>query len=227
MLQLDSSGRGNASVAAPTRRGFSASALLERSAPRHATGGRGGLSPTRPLGRRAAAGESLPGKGPLTRALLSLAVLLGVAGLVLGGMTTEALATTSKSHKGAPVGEAVVFGVITDRAGHGLEGFTVTASHREGRRQIVDVRTVSASDGTYRLTLAAIPSSGSEQGSSWRGTRDRSGHPKRWTEIITITGPRGRPTVQVHLKVGGGETHRVDAKVVHRVRMWVFPVFAY
>lgn len=175
----------------------------------------------------------------MVRALLSLVVVLGVTGLVKGGVTSEALAITHRSHHGSTTqatSQAVVFGAVTDRAGRALPGFTVTASHREGRRQVKDGNTVTGADGTYRLSLTLDRSAhqinrhGEHSGPGRRsrtGQNSRSRAAKPPTEIVTITGPRGRPTARVRLQVREGDTYQLDATVVHSVRLWVFPVFAY
>ena len=133
-------------------------------------------------------------------------VLLLVGAFLTGDLNSPELALAHpiaekhRSHKG-PGDTVTVYGRIDGKD----VPYRVVATHKKGRKTIVDAETRTAPDGTYRLTI-----------------KRTSG-----VERITVTGAKGKEKATTFIVLHKRVDYRLDGWQKFRLRLWFFPVFGY
>lgn len=137
----------------------------------------------------------------IMRAATSMLVLALVGLFITGDLTSAELALASPVSRPGSGENVTVYGRITGDDGP----YQVLASHRERRRSVVDARTTTAADGTYRLTV------------------DRT----RGIESISVIGATGKERATTIIVLRRWIDYRLDGRLRFRLKLWFFPVFGY
>jgi len=133
-------------------------------------------------------------------------VLLALAAFITGDLNSPELvlaqpvAYTHKSHEGSDH-TVTVYGRIDGRDAP----YRVVATHKKGRKTVVDAETRTSLDGTYRLTI-----------------KRTSG-----LERITVIGAKGKEKATTYIVLHRRVDYRLDGWQKFRLRLWFFPVFGY
>lgn len=138
----------------------------------------------------------------LRRAAASVLVLTLVGLFITGDLTSGELALAQMARSSPGQRDSVtVYGRIS-----GADApYQVVATHREGRRTIVDARTITAADGTYRLTIQRT----------------------RGVERISVVGASGKERATTVIVLRKWVDYRLDGRLRFRLKLWFIPVFGY
>lgn len=136
------------------------------------------------------------------RAAASVLVLVLVGIFITGDLTAGELALAHPVSRPGQERTVTVYGRITGEDAP----YRVIASHKNrGGRTVVDARTTTAADGTYKLTIKRT----------------------RGVERISVIGSTGKETASRTIALRPWVDYRLDGRVRFRLKLWFLPVFGY